>query len=500
MPELPNLLRQRLAVTKNGELPVHPDADTLTAYVEQSLASTERQSVVAHLSVCEPCREVVVLSQSLHAQPATQTVLAPAPVPRWRRLFTPAFTAAASLAAMAVIAVVVLQLPQKHSQDSLNRQVPNQQAANHQTADQSAQETQQAQGSPLADQAPSSKAKETAPAPGETGSAAELGRSQAVIVKAADKKREEASMTRAPVALAAAAPAAVVPPDSPAKMAGLSAGLQKKDYVNTNFLTSTSADNVMLDSQGNSFPSAPQPQLSANGGGFSTSNSQITIFADRPAKAASKSNALVLTPAPPQEHFAFALGKIVQSTARTLHVHSPIGAPALRAGALTTSTMGEPGMFGGTIEKNQSVEVSAAPERADVDSLTASSSLSPGALSTTGGRFSNSASPMWKVAGGKLMKFASQSQWEDAYPVASTIVEFSIVNARGNDIWAGGSNAFIIHSRDGGVTWETIKLGDTASGTIVSIIAGTMSAQVKTTDNQTWSTIDGGKTWALRGE
>jgi photosystem II stability/assembly factor-like uncharacterized protein len=107
---------------------------------------------------------------------------------------------------------------------------------------------------------------------------------------------------------------------------------------------------------------------------------------------------------------------------------------------------------------------------------------------------------MWKVAGGKLMKLASQSQWEDAYPVASTIVEFSIVNARGNDLWAGGSNAFIIHSRDGGVTWDTIKLGDTASGTIVSIIAGTMSAQVKTSDNQTWSTIDGGKTWALRGE
>jgi len=27
-----------------------------------------------------------------------------------------------------------------------------------------------------------------------------------------------------------------------------------------------------------------------------------------------------------------------------------------------------------------------------------------------------------------------------------------------------------------------------------------MSVQVKTSDNQTWSSTDGGKTWTLRGE
>ena len=94
------------------------------------------------------------------------------------------------------------------------------------------------------------------------------------------------------------------------------------------------------------------------------------------------------------------------------------------------------------------------------------------------------------------MKSSGQAQWEDAYPVASSTMEFSFVNARGNDVWAGGSHASLIHSRDGGQTWETIKLGDNASGTIVSIIAGTMSVQVKTSDNQTWSSADGGKTWS----
>src|SRR5260221_14250559 len=116
MPELPNLLRQRLAVTENGAAHVHPDADTLTAFVEQSLPTAESQTVVAHLAVCEPCREVVVLTQSLLAEPATQTVLAPAPVARWRRRFTPAFGPVATLAAMAVSAFIGVQLPEKHPQ------------------------------------------------------------------------------------------------------------------------------------------------------------------------------------------------------------------------------------------------------------------------------------------------------------------------------------------------------------------------------------------------
>ncbi|MGZ4874926.1 MAG: hypothetical protein ACXV5R_07120 [Candidatus Angelobacter sp.] len=130
MPELPNLLRQRLAATENGGTQEHPDADTLTGFVEQSLPSAERQTVVAHLSVCEPCREVVALTQSLLAEPATQTVLTPTPVSRWRRLFTPALGAAASLAAMAVIAVMVLQLPQKSAQPSATPQAQD----NHQAS------------------------------------------------------------------------------------------------------------------------------------------------------------------------------------------------------------------------------------------------------------------------------------------------------------------------------------------------------------------------------
>jgi Photosynthesis system II assembly factor YCF48 len=489
MPELSNLLRQRLAATENGGAQVHPDADTLTAYVEQSLPSTESQTVVAHLAVCEPCREVVVLSQSLLAEPATQTVLAPAPGSRWRRLLTPAFSAAAAAAAMAVIAVMVLQLPQKHSQQALNQQAPNPPA----------QETQQAQSVPVEDKAAPAKAKAAVPV--ETHSASVGGLDLAVRAKEANTQREAPSRAKAEAALAPAA-SIVAPPTTtpPAKMAVLTAGLQKKDYLNTNFFISSSADNVALDGQGNSLPAAPQPQPSAASNPFNTSSSKITMFADLPANPPGKSNVRVLMPTPPQEHLGCTVCKIVQSTARTLRLHSPAGAPALRADALGSSTIGGQGMFSATLEKNQPSEIAAAPEKADVGGLAASSSLSPSAMAPSGSRSSDSASPTWKVAGGKLMKSAGPSQWEDAYPVASSIMEFSFVNARGNDVWAGGSHASMIHSRDGGLTWDTIKLGDSATGTIVSIIAGTMSVQVKTSDNQTWSTADGGKTWTMRGE
>lgn len=493
MPELSDLLRQRLAATETGGTQAHPDADTLTAYMEQSLPLAESKTVVAHLSVCEPCREVVALSQALTAEPGTQTVLTPAPVPRWRRLFTPVFGAAASVAVMAVIAFMVLQLPQRHPQQSLNS-TPTNNPANLPTS-QSAQETQQAKAT-VRDQAAPVESKASAPTQPADARLTAAQSDLAMSAKATEAKLEDSARTRAAKKLAPAVPMSA---SSPASIPVLTAALPRKDYVNTDFFNSSSSDKIVLDSQGNNLPPAPQPQPGANNTVFNTANNKITIFADLPANASGKSNVRLLTPPPPPEHLGCTVCKIVQSTAHTLGFHSPVRTPALRAGALSSSALGGPGMFSGAIEKSQPAEISAAPAKADADSFAASSSLSFNAMAPPVHR-SDSAAPTWKVVDGKLMKSSSQSQWEDAYPLASSTMEFSFVNARGNDVWAGGSRASLIHSRDGGQTWETIRLGDNATGTIVSIIAGTMSVQVKTSDNQTWASADGGKTWNLRGE
>jgi photosynthesis system II assembly factor YCF48-like protein/putative zinc finger protein len=488
MPELPNLLRQRLAGTKNGlaqayseatmhpEATEHPDADTLTAYVEQLLSATERQTVVAHLSVCEPCREVVVLSQPELSASAMQTVLAPAPVSPWRRLLRPAFGLAASIAAMAIIAVMVLQLPQKSVQQASKPATP---------------AAQQAQATSPQDQttvAPKAAAPST-----NTLSASEAGME---LDRNAKETRSQIKSEDAKAKVATAfmdSETAPPPPPAPA----LTAGLQRKDYVNTDFFAASNADGVVLEGQrGNNFPSAPQPQPAA-GGTLFTANSKITGFSDIPANAAGTSNVRILTPTPPKQPLTYKIGQLASATVRGLHLRTNI-APNLRAGALGASTMGEPGSFSATLLKDQTSEVKAAPEKAEAGSLAASEALSPGALSAPAFASRASAPTSWKVVGGKLIKSAGQSQWEEAYPGAS--FEFSFVTARGSDVWAGGSHASIIHSRDGGLTWETVRLGEAATGTIVSIMAGTLNVQVKTSDNQLWSSTDAGKTWSLRGE
>src|ERR1044071_9207173 len=443
MPELPNLLRQRLAGTQNGpaqvhpgatvhsEATVHPDADTLTAYVEKSLSATERQTVVAHLAVCEPCREVVVLSQAELPELATQTVLAPAPVSPWRRLLTPAFGLAASVAAMAIIAILVLQLPKKSTQQSAS--LPN-------------KETQQANATPVKDKiAAPEESKPAVPAqsgkiPSTLAARTDLDRN--ANEARAQMKREE--LARGRMAATLGAVPSMAPPPPPAKVPALTAGLQRKDFVNTDFFAANNAESVVLEGQNkNDFPSAPQPQTAATGTLFSA-NTKITGFSDIPTNAAGNSNVRILTPNPPSKPLTYKLGQLASATVHGLHLHTNI-APNLRAGALGASTMGEPGSFSAT-----------------------------------------------------LLKAAGQSQWEEAYPGAG--FEFSFVTARGNDVWAGGSHASIIHSRDGGQTWETVRLGEAATGTIVSIMAGTLNVQIKTSDNQLWSSTDAGKTWSLRSE
>jgi hypothetical protein len=477
MPELSKLLRQRLAATENGPAPTHPDADTLTAYVEKSLPATERQAVIAHLSVCGPCREVLVLSQPELPELATQTVLAPAPVSPWRRLLRPAFGLAASVAAMAIIAVLVLRLPQKSSQ---------------QAAQPTTSETQQAKANPVGDQTAAPEAKPAVPAqPSGAGFASAPQSHPALNDKDARAQMKREEPARAKMAATFGAPPSMAAPPPSAKTLGLTAGLQRKDFVNTDFFAANNAD-VVLDGQSKKdFPSAPQPQTAAASTLFSA-NTKITGFSDIPTNAGGTSNVRILTPNPPSKPLSYKLGQLASATVHSLHLHTNV-APNLRAGALGASTMGEPGSFSATLLKNPNAEVKAAPEKADAGSLAASDALSPGALSANSFASRESAPVSWKVVSGKLIKSAGQSQWEEAYPGAG--FEFSFVTARGNDVWAGGSHASIIHSRDAGLTWETVRLGEAATGTIVSIMAGTLNVQVKTSDNQSWSSTDGGKSW-----
>src|SRR6185437_7221532 len=233
MPELSNLLRQKLGEAQNGN-GNHPDADTLTALTEQLLPAAERQQVLAHLSACGQCREVFALSQPQLSESATQPVIKPLPVSRWRKLFTPTFGLAATAAAAAIIAVVML-VPQKQTRQS--QPTPE------------AKVTQPAAVQPNVATEP--QANVSTPAQPEVDDAV------ADKATASDQKKENGNESRslraaaapsaksAPAGLAAASnkdviarqPAAVANKSAgPASASVLTAGLKKRDFVNTGII------------------------------------------------------------------------------------------------------------------------------------------------------------------------------------------------------------------------------------------------------------------------
>lgn len=485
MPELSNLLRHGLSQAQNGTS-AHPDADIITAYIEQSLPTAERQTVVAHLAMCEPCREIVVLSQPELAEAAVQTVLQPAPVSGWRRLFTPAFGIASAVAAMAIIAVAMLQLPHSANQQSAS----NQQAKVTAPAAQPVNQPEQPKAADQNSTPQIAERKEEAAASPSAASLSSAGKSYAPAVEL-DQKRSaatdqlnvaQAHQRRDEVVNVATANLVAVPAAPPAKSPVLTAGL-KKDYVNTD-LFANNTDDVVLD-QSNAI-SAPQPEGAPVAKAFAA-NSKMS-FADLPSNTSEKNQPRLLSP--------LRLGctvctKMAQATVHSLHLRG--SNPPLRSSSLGDNALGGLGMFSNTLQKSSSAELAAAPGKTET-SLTSSEALSAGAL---GYADSDSLPVAWRIAGGKLMKTSGQS-WEDAYP--ATGIEFATVNARGKEVWAGGKNTVLIHSRDGGTTWETVRLGEGASGTVVSVAANSTGVQVRTSQNQLWLSTDGGKSWTAGSE
>ena len=80
---------------------LHPEPDSLTAFIEGVLPEHERLECLAHLAECSRCREIVFLAQEPTPVPAASY-----PAPAWRRWFAPVpVLAAAAAACIAVVAV-----------------------------------------------------------------------------------------------------------------------------------------------------------------------------------------------------------------------------------------------------------------------------------------------------------------------------------------------------------------------------------------------------------
>src|SRR5208337_3887507 len=90
MADVPKIVIRRLAsrAAQAGKPELHPDANLLTAFAEQSLGSHDRLQVLDHLAQCFECREIVSLAvpELVDAKVVPRSVSAPWlswPVLRW---------------------------------------------------------------------------------------------------------------------------------------------------------------------------------------------------------------------------------------------------------------------------------------------------------------------------------------------------------------------------------------------------------------------------------
>jgi len=110
------------------------------------------------------------------------------------------------------------------------------------------------------------------------------------------------------------------------------------------------------------------------------------------------------------------------------------------------------------------------------------------------------ARPQWRISpAGEVQRALAGSDWQTVLAPAHT--RFHVLAVVGNDVWAGGSEASLFHSVDGGANWTRVALptNEPATPTITRItfddaLNGTVDADNATT----WATADGGRTWSQR--
>ena len=465
MQEFSNILRHRLGTRPEPQ--AHPDPDILTAYAEQVLTPVEREKILGHLSACAPCREVVALS--LPVMQDEQIVLRPAKPRFWS-----VGIRWVAVAAMVIIAVTLaVQQPWKERRHTIMEPLATAVAPAKDTLDRKEQPAPAAEA-----QVPSS----TEP------------RSQARTDQIASLQARASSPpeTRPITGFASALrDAASLPkPEEHGRAAFSTRSSTKSDYVNTGRFVRGGG------------PGGPANATSAN---------NAANYIENNANSGLASNGLINAPTPKTAPALAANDAFVPSRATPPISSAAIGSTAAGVTPDKSAPLAAapPPPSAGLGNKTWRIITTIPRKLADAEKTEAASSPATASFSAGNVRFQPNRAGIasvreqqplhWSISPeGKLIKSSdSQVQWHEAYPQDQDL-QFRAVwtDSEGHEIWAGGSHLTLIHSWNGGVDWKKLKLGDTTGAadiTAISIDDG--KVQVKTSNNQTWVSQDGGVTW-----
>jgi hypothetical protein len=276
----------------------------------------------------------------------------------------------------------------------------------------------------------------------------------------------------------------------------------RRDYVNSEFFANQMSPDgaggtVTTTAPVGELPAAPSPRTSNKFPSPTMNAANIMAFADMPTQ--STNTQTVKTIAPPSGSSHWGLTTLTALAPKAKKALAKSVSPSIPVNALTFSAMGGAGQLNpGT----QPSEAAAAAPMLDssVRGLEESGAFRRRALADASvsakAEMRESAPTPWRISGGRLIRPGEGGTVVEAC-AGSAAVEVTTFTAHGSELWAGGANAALIHSRDGGATCDRITLGASAIGTIVRIEAIGALVQVKSSSGQSWSSQDGGRTWRM---
>jgi hypothetical protein len=463
MPEVPKIVYDRLrAASPGGTVPKapHPDPDVLTAFAEQALSAAEREAVLQHLARCGDCRELVALSippMESSAQPDAEekgesSVLAANDADgkaggRRPWFAWPQLRWAALAAGIAVAGSILLIHPGKPSAVREAKQQP----ANTVARTEETIVAKKAVPAPTAEADAANNEKKGAQA-GQAPSRDKesmLAYSAAVPPRARGADRQLKTHSAAKdLAVGAAVGGAVAAPTSPAP-----APPQIPPSSETVEVTAASGSVATEEARNDLATTTRQlSKLPVNG----RQVSDLAITKAKPAKPESN----VPSPQPQSE--------------ASLQRSESLDKKQVTADAITQQQHAAAATNTAKVYKRSDADKGVLPQPAQYPA-------------------------QWAIHGNELQRSLDAGvAWETVLHSDRPLLCYA---AGGNDIWAGGKAGSLFHSANGGVTWDQVRPSSheqTLADDVTHIDIYSPSQLVLSTSHQSWSTADGGKTWAKK--
>jgi hypothetical protein len=466
MQNVPKIVQARLQRASRASVEIHPDADLLTAFAEQSLGESERERVIEHLARCGDCRDVVAL-----ALPASEVVTVSFPAARsaWS---TPAWLSWPALrwgvvaaGLVLVTSVGLLQYKQRSSQNVAVVTMPAR---------------------------PQEKinASQSAPAPDQAPAAQVISRRDQEIAK--------------------------VPVRKDARAQGEKTADQPSASLNALFAAPQST---------NGPKSAPAGIGSGTGSGIGGGVSRPLGFGSGSGKASTQNPNERLPGAPAGQVLVPGSSSAVEVQAESAQIAAQDHADTHAEEQLAQNRTGLPSQKQplnnlDVVKAKDSVapqaESSVGPAAA-IPNLSLQNGLRafPRWAITSSGALQRSfdAGRTWEDVNPSQTALASGAQTESRAELnpeyrdkkarkkeqLNSAAVFRAVAALGPEVWAGGSSAMLYHSFDSGSHWiRVVPLEANASltGDIVSVdFSNPQHGQIATSSGELWMTSDSGQTW-----